>query len=65
MFEKINALLAASLLVLSVVGCFGYSAGTETQAKTEAVAIQSENAVDNGREGAQAEAVGKLLDLEI
>ena len=54
MFKKINVLLVASLLVLSVAGCSGRSAGTEAQAETEAAAIQTENTVDSGQEGAQA-----------
>ena len=65
MFKKINVLLVASLLVLSVAGCSGRSAGTEAQAETEAAAIQTENTVDSGQEGAQAGAVGELPDLEI
>ena len=65
MFKKINVLLVASLLVLSAAGCSRRSAGTEAQAETEAAAIQSENTVDSGQEGAQAGAVGELPDLEI
>ena len=65
MFTKINVLLVASLLVLSVAGCSGRSAGTEAQAETEAAAIQTENTVESGQEGAQAGAVGELPDLEI
>ena len=65
MFKKINVLLVASLLVLSVAGCSGRSAGTEAQAETEAAAIQSENTADSGQDGAQAGTAGELPDLEI
>lgn len=65
MLKKTNVLSVASLLVLPVAGCSGHSTGTETQAGTEAAAMQSENIVDNGQEGVQTGMVGELPDLEI